>query len=155
PCGDQIYADDPGVFSLSLTPELKFAGTPRRRWPDLRVPKDYDPDRKGPPYRPPPSPTDRIITTKVPNLPRKCVNRTRSGEVPPPAARRGPGTVADPAAVPRPDPRARGEARRGSARRPDRPRPRGAGAREPPQGGRPAADRPRDPAGVHLGAGHG
>lgn len=52
---------------------LKFAGTPRRRWPDLRVPKDYDPDRKGPPYRPPPSSTDRIITTEVPKLPRKCV----------------------------------------------------------------------------------
>jgi hypothetical protein len=52
---------------------LKFAGTPRRRWPDIRLPKDYDPDRKGPPYSPPPSPTDRIITTKVPKLPRKCV----------------------------------------------------------------------------------
>ncbi len=52
---------------------LKFAGTPRRRWPDLRLPEDYDPDRKRPPYRPPPSPTDRIITTKVPKLPRKCV----------------------------------------------------------------------------------
>jgi hypothetical protein len=52
---------------------LKFAGTPRQRWPDLRVPKGYDPDDKGPPYRPPPSPTDRIITTNVPKLPRKCV----------------------------------------------------------------------------------
>jgi hypothetical protein len=52
---------------------LKFAGTPRRRWPDLRVPKDYDPDRRRPPYRPPPSQTDRIVTTKVPKLPRKCV----------------------------------------------------------------------------------
>lgn len=52
---------------------LKFAGTPKRRWPDPRVPKDYDLDRKGPPYQPPPSPTDRIITTKVPKLPRKCI----------------------------------------------------------------------------------
>ncbi len=51
---------------------LKFAGTPRRRWPDLRVPEDFD-DRRRPPYRPRPSQTDRIITTKVPNLPRKCV----------------------------------------------------------------------------------
>ncbi len=53
---------------------LKFAGTPRQRWPDLRVPKGYDPDKKGPPYRPPTSETDKILTTKVPKLPRKCVN---------------------------------------------------------------------------------
>jgi len=45
--------------------ELKFAGTPRQRWPDVRVPEGYDPDRKGPPHRPAPSPTDRIV--------RKCV----------------------------------------------------------------------------------
>ena len=61
------------------------------------------------------------------------------GEVPPAAARRGPGSVADPGAVPRSDPQARGEARRGSARRPDRPRPRGDGnsraaSRRPPGG---------------------
>jgi hypothetical protein len=53
---------------------LKFAGTPRQRWPDIQLPPDYDPNRKGPPYRPPPSPTDRIITTKVPKPSRKCVN---------------------------------------------------------------------------------
>jgi hypothetical protein len=47
---------------------LKFAGTPRQRVPDLRLPPDYDPDRPRPPYRPGPSP---IFTTKV--LPRKCV----------------------------------------------------------------------------------
>jgi outer membrane protein OmpA-like peptidoglycan-associated protein len=52
---------------------LKFAGTPSRRWPNLRVPDDFDLDRRRPPYRPPLSPTDRIITTKVPDLPRKCV----------------------------------------------------------------------------------
>jgi hypothetical protein len=52
---------------------LKFAGTPRQRWPDLRLKDDYDPNRRPPPYRPGPSPTDQIITTKVPKLPRTCV----------------------------------------------------------------------------------
>ena len=52
---------------------LKFAGTPRQRWPDLRLPPGYDPDDKGPPYKPKPSGIDTIITTKVPKLPRKCV----------------------------------------------------------------------------------
>ncbi|HEU0178987.1 MAG TPA: OmpA family protein [Blastocatellia bacterium] len=52
---------------------LKFAGTPSRRWPDLQLHKDYDVDHRPPPYRPRPSPTEKIIATKVPNLPRKCV----------------------------------------------------------------------------------
>lgn len=54
--------------------DLKSAGPPPQRVPEIpRLPEDYDPDRRRPPYRPPPSPTDRIITTKVPTLPRKCV----------------------------------------------------------------------------------
>jgi outer membrane protein OmpA-like peptidoglycan-associated protein len=50
---------------------LKFAGTPRQRVPDLRLPEDYNPDIKRPPHQQP-SPTDRIITTKVPKPQRKC-----------------------------------------------------------------------------------
>jgi outer membrane protein OmpA-like peptidoglycan-associated protein len=49
---------------------LKFAGPPRQHWPDLRVKKEPEP---APPYRPRPSDIDKILTTKVPKLPRKCV----------------------------------------------------------------------------------
>ena len=52
---------------------LKFVGTPKQVFPDLRVPKDYDVDRRRPPYRDRPSATDQIIATNVPKLPRKCV----------------------------------------------------------------------------------
>lgn len=46
---------------------LKFAGTPRQRWPDLRIKDEPEPQ---PPYQPRPSDIDKILTTKVP---RKCV----------------------------------------------------------------------------------
>jgi outer membrane protein OmpA-like peptidoglycan-associated protein len=52
---------------------LKFAGTPTQRWPNLRLPDDYDSNRRDPPYQQPPSETDKILTSKVPKLPRKCV----------------------------------------------------------------------------------
>ena len=39
---------------------LKFAGRPRRRYVDTKLPSGYDPDKKGSPYQPTPSETDKI-----------------------------------------------------------------------------------------------
>jgi outer membrane protein OmpA-like peptidoglycan-associated protein len=52
---------------------LKFAGTPRQRFPNLRLPDDYDTERRPPPYRPRRSEIEQNIDRKVPTLPRKCV----------------------------------------------------------------------------------
>src|SRR6185503_10353144 len=75
----QPVKKDPSAASRELNRRvevflaLKFVGTPKQVFPDLRVPKDYDVDRRRPPYRDRPSATDQIIATNVPKLPRKCV----------------------------------------------------------------------------------
>ena len=53
---------------------LKFAGPPIQRWPKIRLPEDYDPNRRDGPYNPRPSPIDENIARKVPKPLRKCVN---------------------------------------------------------------------------------
>jgi hypothetical protein len=50
---------------------LKFAGPPKQHWPNIRLREDYD-TRKRPPYVER-SDTEKIIDTKVPKLPEKCV----------------------------------------------------------------------------------